>query len=82
MYHSNDIEEIAKKSPCFYHAIKNIEIESFMAARIFNNEVTEGYLICAEQRNLRIWQEEERATLFFAARMFATFINKTGMKMI
>ena len=36
---------------------------------------TNGYLICAEPRNKRIWQEAECAMLYFLAKMVAARIR-------
>jgi hypothetical protein len=39
---------------------------------------TNGYLICAEAKNRRIWQEAECAILYFLAKMTAASIAIDG----
>ena len=49
-----------------------------LITRIGIQDKTFGYLVCAEPKNLRIWQDDEYAILFFIARMLAVYIQATG----
>ena len=78
LFAGNDMEEVRRRSPAFHEAVHALEWETICIVRIgFRNE-TYGYLICAEPRNRRIWQEAERAILFFLAKMISAGILIDG----
>ena len=58
-----------------------MEIETVCVVRIGRDTETDGYLICAEPRNRRIWQEAECAMLYFLAKMIAAGIRIDGEKL-
>ena len=79
IFSSNEPERIAGRCPVFYDALKRREVETVMVVRIaMDNARTNGYLICAEPRSRRIWQEEECAVVFFLAKLIANRIRIDG----
>ena len=82
MYSSNTMVEIESVSPVLYDVLKKREVETLLIVRIgVEKEVgteTDGYLICAEPRSRRIWQEDECAILYFLAKLMAFRIRLTG----
>ena len=75
LYTSNDMEDVRKRSPAFYATMLKMETETLCVVRIGFGMQTDGYLICAERRNRRIWQQEDCALLFFLAKMIAASIR-------
>ena len=47
------------------------EMETVLVTRVGLKSETDGYLICAEPRSHRIWQEDECASLYFLAKLIA-----------
>ena len=78
LYANNSLEDAEKRSPGFYGVLRKMEIETFCVVRIGWHMDTDGYLIVAEARNRRIWQEAECAILFFLSRMIAATIRTDG----
>ena len=78
LYANNDMEDVRRRSPEFHETIRKLEFETLCVVRIGLNMDTYGYLICAEARNRRIWQEAECAILFFLAKMTAATIVISG----
>ena len=81
LFTSNNMEEVRRKSPAFYETVKQMEFETLCILRIGYGMETNGYLICAEARNRRIWQEAECAILYFLAKMIAASIRIDGEKL-
>ena len=80
IYTTNEIEEMKSKSPGMFELCKEKEFETLLIIRIGIQDATYGYLICAEQRNRRIWQDDEYAIMFFVARMLAVYMQASGEK--
>lgn len=78
IYTTNEISLIATLSPSMYELCREREFETVLIIRIGIQEETFGYLVCAEARNLRIWQDDEYAIMFFIARMLAVHMQATG----
>ena len=78
LYANNDMEDVRRRSPEFHETVRKLEVETLCVVRIGLNMNTYGYLICAEARNRRIWQEAECAILFFLAKMMAASIVIDG----
>ena len=78
LYATNNISDIEKISPAFYETLKKQEVETLLIVRIDVASQTDGYLLCAEPRNRRIWQEAECAMLYFLAKMVAARIRIDG----
>ncbi len=78
MFHTNSVDEVRTLSPSFYSYLRENDMEAVLIARMRIEQEVYGYLMCAEPRNMRIWQEDEAAILFFAARLFAQYIRDNG----
>ncbi len=78
LYSTNKMDYIKDISPRLSAALKQREIETVIAVKVSTKEETYGYLLCAEPRSLRIWQEDESAVLYFLACLTAAYILRTG----
>ena len=58
--------------------MKKHNMETVIVSRIGMNDDTDGYLICAEPRSHRIWQEDECAMMYFLSKIIATGIRLEG----
>ena len=81
MYSANTLADVEERSPQFYEVLKKREVETLCVVRICRNLDVFGYLICAEARSRRIWQEAECAILFFLSKIIATCILVDGDKL-
>ena len=75
IYTTNEIEDMEFKSRSMFELCMEKEFETVLIVRIGIQDTTYGYLICAEQRNRRIWQDDEYAIMFFVARMLAVYMQ-------
>jgi len=80
IFTTNEIKDIESKSRSMFELCRKREFETVLIIRIGIQDETFGYLICAEPRNLRIWQDDEYAILFFVARMLAVYMQASGEK--
>lgn len=80
IFTTNEIRDIKFKSRSMFELCKDKEFETVLITRIGIQDETFGYLVCAEPRNLRIWQDDEFAIMFFVARMLAVYIKASGEK--
>jgi len=78
LFADNSLEKVQQRSPVTYEVMQRREIETLCVVRIGMDMDTDGYLICAEPRNRRIWQEAECAMLYFLAKMIAARIRIDG----
>jgi hypothetical protein len=78
MFSDNTLEKVQARSPELCKVLNAWEIETVCVIRIGMDMDTDGYLICAEPRNKRIWQEAECAMLYFLAKMIAARIRIDG----
>ncbi len=78
LYNSNSLAEFKQLSPLLYKALVEREIETIMVTRVEISHRFFGYLMCAEPRTLRIWQEDEFAVLFFISRLVAGYLYGEG----
>ena len=79
LFAANDLAVVEACCSQFYSVLSRWEVESLMVVRIgMDNEPTDGYLVCAEPRNRRIWQEDECAIMFFLAKMIAARLRIDG----
>ena len=74
IFTSNNIEEIKDMSPVFYKTLITRGFETTLVASVHFKGKQFGYLMFAEPRSLRIWQDNEMAIMFMFARMLAGFI--------
>ncbi len=72
------VDLIACKAPIFHGALRNRESETAMIVRVNIEKENYGYLICAEPRSHRIWQEDECAMMFYLAKLTAARLRSTG----
>lgn len=77
---TNEIRHMETVAPRMHALCRACAFESVMIVRIGIQAETFGYLICAEPRTLRIWQDDELAIMFFAARMLAVHMRASGEK--
>lgn len=75
VFTTNEISEIESGSPSMHVLCRRMEFETVLITRIGIQNETFGYLVCAEPKNLRIWQDDEYAIMFFIARMLAVHIR-------
>ena len=78
LFSDNSLDRVEKRSPEFFRVLQRMEIETLCVVRVGMDLETNGYLICAEARNRRIWQEAECAMLYFLAKMVAARIRIDG----
>ena len=78
IYTTNDIRQMESGSRSLFEMCRDREFETVLIIRIGIQQETFGYLVCAEPRNLRIWQDDEYAIMFFIARMLAVYMQATG----
>ena len=76
MFATNEIEQVRDSSPLFYKTLAENEIETVLVMRVSTGDKQYGCLMCAEPHNLRIWQENECAVMFFLARILADFLHR------
>ena len=69
LYSESNLELIKKHSPNFYQSLIKNGFESVLISKIKNDKETKGYLVCAVNRSLRIWQENECAILFYLSEL-------------
>lgn len=79
--YSNSVEDMKEKAPAFYDYLIKNEFETYMIAPVSMDGRIMGFLMCAEDHNLRIWQDDECAILYFAAKLIAGYIKGTGQKL-
>lgn len=78
VYTTNEISNMAGKSRSMFEMCRAREFETVLIIRVGIQDKTFGYLVCAEPKNLRIWQDDEYAIMFFIARMLAVYIQAAG----
>ncbi len=75
LYTDNSLDIIKDTCPKLYKALNELKAESVLIVRIGLGAKTEGYIICAEPKSKRIWQEDERGLMYFLARLLAEHIH-------
>ena len=79
VYSTNNPDDVLPRCPELHATLKAMEVETLMIARIgMDGGPADGYLVCAEPRSLRIWQEDECAILFFLAKLVAARLRIDG----
>ncbi|MCR5676385.1 MAG: diguanylate cyclase [Lachnospiraceae bacterium] len=81
IYSSNNIADIEAASSSLYRILKELDMLSVLIVRIRMQKETYGYLMCAEKDNMRYWQENDCAVLYYMAREIAWFIRSTGAEL-
>ena len=81
IHSTNTLNSVREKSPELYNTLTAHEFETMLAAKVHLGTELYGYLVLAEPRTLRIWQDEEKAVMFFFARMLAGFIKESRQRL-
>ena len=76
----SDLEDISLSSPKLYKTLKKRGAGSVLIVKIGLNMETDGYLICSDQRDHRLWQEDECGIIYFIAKSLAAHIRLSKEK--
>ncbi len=76
LFMESSLDLVKKHSPIFYDALMQKGFESVLISSIRKGNNTYGYLICAVQRSLRIWQENECAVLYYLSELLADELSR------
>ncbi len=77
-YTSHHLERISYQCPQFYNAMALKELETVLVVKIGVGDTALGYLMCAEAHNKRIWQDDDKAVLYFVSCLIAGYIGRSG----
>lgn len=69
LFSENTLDKVKNHSPAFYKTLIINGFETAMIVRVRKAETIFGYLVCAVNRSLRIWQENESAILYYVAEL-------------
>lgn len=72
LFSESTLNLIKNHSPNFYKSLTENGFETVLISRIRKDDETKGYLVCAVNRSLRIWQENECAILFYLSELLAS----------
>ena len=78
IYSTNELEELEETAPVFYEVMKKHGMETVLITRIGRRKYTDGFLVCAEPRSHRIWQDDECVMIYFLAKLIAAGIRIDG----
>lgn len=67
LFCDSTLDRVEENAPCFYSVLKDNGFGSILVARLGRQDEVYGYLICAAERSLRIWQENECALVYYLA---------------
>ncbi len=67
VFSEGNLERVKTEAPVFYDVLKRKGLGSVLIMRMQHRGNSFGYLICAAERSFRIWQENERAILYYLA---------------
>lgn len=70
-YSTNDVNEFRAEAPVFLSVLKKYLINTVLIVKIGRNDITDGYIVCAEPHSRRIWQEDECAIIYFFAKLLS-----------
>ena len=68
IFADSTLHRVKQKSPLLYRVLNELDVQAPLIVKVGTGDKTLGYLICAESRNQRLWQEDEFAIVFFLAR--------------
>lgn len=71
LFSQGSLDLIKAHSPKFCKVLSKNGFESVLISRIRKDDKVKGYLVCAVDRSLRIWQENECAILYYLAGLLA-----------
>ena len=75
LFSSNDLSRVAENSPKLYDFLTKRSVESALVVRIGLDDRTDGFLLLAEPNSRRIWQDDERALMYFLSKLIASRIR-------
>ncbi|MCR5739538.1 MAG: GGDEF domain-containing protein [Lachnospiraceae bacterium] len=78
LFSSNDLSRVAENCPRLYGVLTKRNVESALVVRVGLDDSTDGYLLLAEPGSKRIWQEDERALMYFLSKLLASRIRIDG----
>ena len=73
VYAERTLERAEAESPKFYGALKSKGLASALAVRFRCKCTHDVYRVCAVERSYRIWQENEKAILYYLAGLLEDF---------
>ncbi len=80
LYTDSTIEGLRKPCPKLYAALERQKTCAVMMLRMELEGTLYGYLVCAEPRSQRLWQEDECGIMYFLARHLTACMHMHGKK--
>lgn len=71
----NSLDAVKEKAPKLSAVLEKFNAHAIIIARIGIRKETEGYIICASDAILRLWQEDDCALVYFLAKAVATSLK-------
>ena len=78
MYIDSTLDKLEKLCPSIYKVFNSRKVQAILIVRVGMGDETYGYLVCAEPRSQRIWQEDECGIMYFLARHLAAHRHFSG----
>jgi predicted glycogen debranching enzyme len=78
MYIVSTLDKLEKLCPSIYKVFNSRKVQAILIVRVGMGDETYGYLVCAEPRSQRIWQEDECGIMYFLARHLAAHRHFSG----
>ena len=81
MYIDSTLDKLENLCPSLYKVFNSRRVQAILIVRVGIGEDTYGYLVCAEPRSQRIWQEDECGIMYFLSRHLAAhkrFVAEDG----
>ena len=76
IYSSNTILDIDNANSDLATIFRPLKLSSILVTRIEKEGITYGYIMYAEDRLNRIWQNDEKAVLIYLSRLIAEYLSK------
>lgn len=67
VFSGSTLEHLSKDAPVFKETLQGRGLESVLVVAVRQKDEIKGYLVCAAERSLRIWQDNETAVLYYLA---------------
>ncbi len=80
-FSSNDPERQVREAPKLWRTFAKMKLETTLMMKVSYVDGTCGYIMCAEPKSRRLWQEEDSGMLYFLSWLVATYADMTGTKM-
>ncbi len=81
MFSSNDPERQIREAPKLWRTFAKLKLETTLIMKVNYEDGTCGYIMCAEPKSRRLWQEEDSAMLYFLAWLVSSYVEQTGIRM-